>query len=486
MKTLSEYLQILPLKNIVITTRYKRLTLTSSLLFLVLLIQNIVRTIKNSLVVTLIEPEIISFIKFYVEVPMTFFVLLAYIKVYNLYSSKQIFNFTLVVFLLFFSSFAFIILPNLETYTLDKNLINEMIVSYPHLKWILQLIEYWHLVLLYVFGELWTAILYSLLLWELINRVTSVEDSKKDYPAINFFGQTSTVLSGILITYLFNKISASDYSSDIQYIGYIQLLFTIVIISILLMLVLHNILNKLGKTPNYKRKTNAVLDNAKSSIVDNLKFILSSKYILLISINVMCYSVAIMILEALWFAKSRELYPSAEGFINYQSEVLVFIGLSTLFFSMISNYISSKVDWLLMALITPYSFISFGTIFTFACFIEDKIITSYALLPIIIFLGSTAHVIGKGTKYAFFDITKEMCYVPLDNSMKAKAKAVIDVFCFHVGKMIGALLPFIIFSIFPNYTYNNITTFLFIIFIIVCIIWILTVKNLSKFYNQKL
>jgi ATP/ADP translocase len=474
------------INQLVISARYQRLILTSSLLFLVLLNQNIIRTIKNSLVVTLIEPEIISFIKLYVEVPITFIVLVIYIKIYSLFSSKQIFNFTLIAFAIIFAIFGFMLLPNLELYSLDKNLVDNIIYEYPHLKWIMQLVEHWALVLLYVFGELWTAILYSLLLWELINRVTSVEDSKKDYPIINFFGQISTVLSGLLIVYLFNNISVNEFDQTLHSINSIQFLFSIVIISIISMFIIHAVLNKFGDSKNYNKKSNAVLDNAKTSIIENLRFILSSKYVFLISINVMCYSIAIMILEGLWFAKSRELYPSAESFINYQSQVLVFIGLSTLFFSILSNYLSSKVAWLLMALITPYSFISFGTIFTFACFIENKIIIDYALLPIIIFLGSTAHVLGKGTKYAFFDITKEMCYVPLDNALKAKSKAVIDVFCFHVGKMFGALLPLIIFSIFPSYTYNDITTCLLFLFIIVCVVWIVTIRKLSDSYKIKI
>jgi AAA family ATP:ADP antiporter len=85
-------------------------------------------------------------------------------------------------------------------------------------------------------------------------------------------------------------------------------------------------------------------------------------------------------------------------------------------------------------------------------------------------------------KYAFFDITKEMCYIPLNNELKAKGKAVIDVFCFKLGKILGALLPSIIFSIFPNLRYSDISAQLFIIFIIVCIIWVTSVKKLSRMY----
>jgi len=471
--------------HLIISIRYQKLIFISTLLFLILLNQNIIRTIKNSLVVTLIEPEIISFIKLYIEVPLTFLILIIYIKLYNLINAKTIFNSTLIIFAIFFAIFAFVLLPNLEIYTIDKIVAQDIINHHPYLKWMMQLLYNWPLILFYVIGELWTAILYSLLLWELINRITTVENSKKDYPIFNFFGQLSTIISGVLIIFLYNEVNVKNIKQPLQSLSAIQLLISIVIFSIILILCIHTYINKISYTKN-NNKSNAILDNAKASIVDNFKFIFSSTYVLLISINVMCYGIVIMIIEGLWFAKARELYPLAEDFINYQSKVLIFIGLTTLLFSILSNYLAYKINWLHLALITPYIFISFGSIFVLSCVTKDKVITEFTLIPVIVFLGSLTNILGKGAKYAFFDITKEMCYVPLNNALKAKAKAVIDVFCFHLGKMFGALLPFIIFSIFPNYTYNDIITYLLAILIIVCLVWIVTIKKLSIGYSYKL
>ena len=102
-----------------------------------------------------------------------------------------------------------------------------------------------------------------------------------------------------------------------------------------------------------------------------------------------------------------------------------------------------------------------------------------------VILGAAIVVIAKATKYALFDLTKEMAYIPLDEEMKVKGKAVVDVVGGRLGKSGGAFIQVVCFSIGTAITgikptYFEIVPYLFGMFVIICILWILSVKSLGK------
>ncbi|RYE06494.1 MAG: NTP/NDP exchange transporter [Rickettsiaceae bacterium] len=464
------------------------------LMFCVLGIQNLVRALKDSIVNTMIGTETISFLKFWGVMPAAFLFTMLYVKLVNNVRGETIFYMVMGFFLSFFAVFAFLIFPNYEALHLSSDKAQQLLLAYPNFKWFILLLSNWSFSLFYIIAELWPNIVFALLFWQFVNMISSVEESRRFYPLFGLFGQTGLLISGIFL----KKLSSINYylkhklnSHTLYNVFSIQIVLTVVLLLGIIAILTFWFINYkiLAQNPSHTLSFKYT-KKKQTTLADSIKLILSSKYIMLIAILLICYGTAINLVEGPWKATVTKVHTTPTEFAAFVGGYLSYTGIFTILFVILGSNIVRKLGWLAAAIITPIMVFSTGMIFfiteIFPGFIQT-IIASFVLADpalIAITIGATQNVLSKSSKYTLFDSTKEMSYVPLDNELKTKGKAAADVIGIKLGKSTSALLQSIIFVIVPTATYQSISVYLMFVFVIVCLVWIWAVKELAKEYKK--
>lgn len=461
------------------------------LLFCILFIQNIIRALKDGIINTMIGTETISFLKFWGVLPAAFLMTIIYVKLVNRMKGEHIFYLILSVFLAFFALFAFVIFPYHETLHLNPEYAAHLIAQFPHFKWFILLIAKWGFSLFYIIAELWPSVVFALLFWQFVNSITSVDESKRFYALFGLLGQTGLYFSGSLLeslpqigNYLIDTFHLLSPRTTVCVEFALSFVIILGLVALFAFWLLHHkVLDKsISIKFTEKRK--------QMSIVESFKMALSSKYIMLIALMLVCYGIAINLVEGPWKAQASLVYKEADEYTAFVGNYLKYTGLLTLAFVLLGSNIVRKLGWFAAAIITPCMVFVTGILFFAVSNSTDFsgwIVIVFAVsdpLTLAIVIGAIQNVLSKSSKYTLFDSTKEMAYVPLPDELKTRGKAAADVIGTKLGKSASALLQSLIFIIMPTATYQSISMYLMVVFTIVCLVWIGSVYVLGKEYQQ--
>jgi AAA family ATP:ADP antiporter len=224
----------------------------------------------------------------------------------------------------------------------------------------------------------------------------------------------------------------------------------------------------------------------KMGLKESAQFLASSKYIRLLATLVICYGMAINIVEVTWKSRLKMAFPNPNDYSEFMGTFSSATGAVTLTMMLISQRIFKLFGWGVAALVTPTMIALTGGIFF------GLILFNEALLPLIAALGTTPlmlavvvgaaqNVLSKSAKYSLFDPCKEMAYIPLDAEQKTKGKAAVDVIGNPLGKSGGSLIQQMCIFAFGSLAAS--TPYLAVILGVVVFFWIRAAKDLSGLFN---
>jgi len=470
----------------------KKMIPVSLIFFLVLFNYTILRDTKDSLIIPSAGAEAVPFIKFWGVVPIAVVFMLIYAKLSNKLSKPGLFYSIITPFIIFFALFAFVLYPMRDS--LHPNAFADwMQATLPQgFAGLVGAIRNWTYTLFYILAELWGSAVLSLMFWGFANDIVKSVEAKRFYSVFGAFANLALMVSGTCII-MFSDIRAK-LPADVDAWGVsLKYLMGMVVLAGVLIMLIYRWINKNVLTDPRFYKPEEIQKNKKEkpkmSIKESFRFLLKSRYLGLIAILVMGYGIAINIIEVTWKKQVGMYFPNPNDYSTFMGQFSRITGIVAILTSLfLGSNVIRRLGWKFAALVTPIMLLVTGSIFFTAVMGREHLGTFTAMfatspLFLIVIIGAAQNILSKSSKYAFFDPTKEMSYIPLDQESKVKGKAAVDVVGARLGKAGGSIMQQGL--IIGCGSLLSATPYLAGILMFIVVAWIVAASKLNKLYLAK-
>ena len=475
----------------------KKLVPMLLIFFLISFDYNILRTLKDTVVVTAKSSgaEVIPFIKVWVMFPGAILMTILFTRLSNYFSRENVFYIMMSSFLVYFALFIFVLHPardNLHPHAFADELQKTLPLG---CKGLIAMFRNWTFTIFYVMAELWSSAILTVLFWGFANQVTRVGEAKRFYGLFGIGANFSGIIAGQASVYL----SRHTYNPNLLYgnDAWDQSLFMLVSLVLLAgvaSIFLFRWFNRsvLSDPLHYDPEAAIEDQNIKSkklSLRDTFAYVSRSKYLLYIALIVLSYNLVINLTEVIWKHEVRELYPNPNDYSLYTNQISTIIGvIATLCALIVSGNSIRLLGWTFTAMLTPlillFTSIGFFSFFFMKGHFSDAVmlLTGSTPLVMVVFFGSAQNILSRAAKYSVYDATKEMAFIPLSAEWKLKGKAAIDGVCSRLGKSSGSVVHQTFLLLFSTFTAS--APYVAIVLFIVIGLWIGATRTLGRKFNE--
>eukprot|EP00624_Nannochloropsis_granulata_P001052 evm.model.NODE_1477_length_24586_cov_22.484747.3 len=435
----------------------RKFFMMSGMMFFIIYVYTVVRDTKDTLIVSSCGAEAITFLKVYGVLPASALFMVAYAKASNVLGKKALFYATSVPFFIFYAVFCTLIYPN------RNRLMPSIAAQGGGLGFMISLIKNWDYSLFYVVSELFGSVGVSVLFWQLANEIIKVDEAKRFYPLFGQLANIAPIAAGQTVVL---SSHMTDPTIKDPFLKSIQLITVFIMISGAAIMALYKGITTLvdqenaaaiAKGGETTASASAVVSKKKRkpkmSLGESFKFLLTNRYLACMAILVVSYGLAINFTEVMWKSQVKLLYQDKRKYQQFMGNYSTMMGATTFVVIFFGSQIVKTFGMKVGALTTPimlgllaapfFGYIIFGGI-------SSKGVSSPKALQTAVWVGLVQNILSKSIKYALFDPTKEMAYIPLGQEEKTKGKAAIDVLAARIGKSGGALLQQAIVLFFGN------------------------------------
>ena len=321
----------------------------------------------------------------------------------------------------------------------------------------------------------------GILFWQYANDNVSVDEAKRFYPLFSQMGGVAPIIAG--------QYAARFASQAPSFEASMHRLTVAIVFSGVMMCAFYHWSNSFNEkqlassssvssgrnktAPRKKKKSNM-------SMGESLNFLISSQYLRLIMMLVLGYGLSINFTEIMWKSLLKKKYPNPLDYQRFIGNFSSAVGVATCVVILFGVHVIRVLGWRVGAMATPFLMGILAVPFFLCIFMG---VDNPARLSIAVALGTAQSLLSKTSKYALFDPTTQMAYIPLDEESKVKGKAAIDVLGSRLGKSGGSLIQQGLVLLFGNIL--NASSAVSVIFYSVLITWLSAANRLSGLFIAK-
>ncbi len=469
----------------------------SAMMFCTTFVHALLRILKDALLLSHSSAEMISAIKIWLVWPTSIVFILLYMKASDRMTRSRLYHTFNLFFISFFLVYLLVVYPHCEQWQLHLHS-SAWAAGFRFLRYPLMVIDHWTITCFYVTAELWASMMSMMLVWEVVNHITTLEQSARFY---SLYGAARSL--GVMLS---SYCAAYETYRHLQWRETLhESLLLIVVVSLFISL-LFMVLCKLVGIQRINQEVSAgsmvKKRQPKVSLSEHIKRVFSSKTILLVTTLLLCYGMSINLLECIW-KKSIGLYFHGQG--NLVQRFMSSVNFATSLFSVILGLLASclirKIGWRLSALVTPSAvLIGIGLLFigafsgSYGHIIGAQgglngtgavnALFGIPALQVIVFCGAAAVMMARGAKNSFFDTTKEIVYIPLGAELRSKGKATAEILGMRFGKGSGAIIQQLLLASVAGSDLLSLSPYFCGCLAVVLVVWFYAVFYLNRIYRR--
>ena len=466
---------------------FKKILPLIAMKFFISFTYGVLTNMKDAMVITAkgSGAEVIPILKGWIVLPIAMGATLLYSKLSNLFRRSLLFYGIILFFMAFIALYGFVLYPHLDALSPHASadwLVEKLGSQNAH--WV-AIYRNWIQSIFFVTAELWGQVVIFLLFWGFVNHICNVGEAKRCYNLFVAGGDVAQMSIGLLVCYVTGRYVGEHFHTAITVLVSCVLFFGIMI------MVLHWFLTKVilkndERLYRPQHKDVPLETKTKLSLIESMKFIVRSPYLRCIAVMVIAYGLTINLTEVTWKANLKLAYPETGAYQSFMATVSSAVGVCSLVITLfLGSFMIRRLGWHFAAQLPPIVVGATALLFLFLFMNQQWIaplVAPFGLTPLmlIVVFGAFQNVATKVMKYALFDATKEMSYIPLDQESKVKGKAAVDVVGSRLGKSGAAWVQIVLIQLAGTGSVLSITHFLVPLIACTVVFWILSVRSLNK------